>query len=77
MKWLDYTVVKVHERKLKDAVFTSKLDGVRHSVYDCIFDLDKHVKPSNKITGNEIVSVYHHPHSKVLQKSTQRSIECG
>ena len=73
--WLDYTVVKVYERRLKDeAKFISKLDGIEHSVYDCMFDLDKHVKSP---AVNEIVSAYHHPRAKVLKKSTQRSIRCG
>lgn len=74
LKWLDYTVVKVYERRLKDgAEFVSKLDGISHSIYDCIFDFDKQVKST---TINEIVSVYHHPYAKVLQKSTQRSVRC-
>ena len=77
MKWLDYTVARVNEEELKNAKFTCKLDGIKHSVYDCKFDLDNHVKPSFEVTGSEIVSVYHHPNGKVLQKSTQRSIECG
>lgn len=77
LKWLDYTVVRVYERRLKEAKFICKLDGMERSVFDCKFDLDKHVKPSPKPVSNETVSVYHHPHSKVLQKSTQKSIECG
>ena len=77
LKWLDYTIVRLHESPLKKTRFFSRLDGHERSVYDCIFDLDKSVKPSSKITDKEIVSIYHHPYSRVLKKSSQRSIQCG
>ena len=76
-KWLDYTVVRVQEKILKAATFISKLDGIQHSVYECTFDLDKHVKLSSNICDGGLVSIYHHPEGKVLHKSTHGSLQCG
>ena len=77
MKWLDYTVVRVQEKPLKAAKFTSRLDGIEHSVYECAFNLDEHTKLSSKICDGGLVSIYHHPNGKVLHKSTHRSVQCG
>jgi len=71
--------VKVEEQQLKNAKFHSKLDGNEHSVFDCKFDLDKHIQFSSSASSNQdrVVSIYHHPQGQTLKKSSQQSKSCG
>ena len=74
--------MKVNQRALENATITSKLDGKKHSVYNCMFDLDrhiKHIKDASKIPDSEVVSVYYYPKpgDQVLKKSTRKSVQCG
>lgn len=73
---LDYTLIEVNERPLKEIVVTSKQDGESFSLFDCKFNLDDPATPSG--TGEmETVSILHYPLGQPLKRSTQGGINVG
>jgi len=74
---LDYTVVEVDEKPLKDAKVHSRLGGYERSIYDCKFDLDKSTRPSSLKYQDLAVTIYHYPERKPITNSTVLTKRCG
>jgi len=74
--FLDYTLIKINERPLRDVIITSELDGEKFSLFDCKFDLDNPAMPSGT-EEIETVSISHYPLGEPLKRSTQGSVSVG
>jgi len=69
--------VEVDEKPLKAAKVRSRLDGYKHSIYDCKFDLDKSIRPSSKQCQDLAATIYHYPQGQPITNSTILTKRCG